>query len=48
MAKLSKRFKKVTDGVDPLSDLAAAADYRAHLAQVYTGRALAAAFARAA
>lgn len=31
---------KVTDGIEPLEDLHAAADYRAHLARVYTVRAV--------
>ncbi|MBM2803275.1 MAG: Xanthine dehydrogenase family protein subunit [Deltaproteobacteria bacterium] len=38
----------VSDGVDPLEDLHAGADYRAHLARVYTGRAIQAAAKRAA
>lgn len=38
-----KAAAAIADGVEPLSDLAAAADYRAHLAKVYAARALAAA-----
>jgi len=38
----------VSDGVDALDDLHTAADYRAHLARVYTGRAIQAAAKRAA
>jgi carbon-monoxide dehydrogenase medium subunit len=33
--------QQVTDGVEPLSDLSAAADYRLHLARIHTARALA-------
>ena len=32
--------ERVADGIDPLEDLHAAADYRAHLARVYTFRAI--------
>lgn len=45
-ATLAEASRVVTDGVDPLSDLYAAADYRAHAATVYTRRALEAALAR--
>lgn len=38
----------VSDGVEPLEDLHAAADYRAHLARVYTARAIQAALKNAA
>jgi len=38
---------KITDGIDPLEDLHAAADYRAHLARIYTARAIQAAARRA-
>ena len=38
----------VTDGIEPLEDLHAAADYRAHLARVYTARAIREALKRAA
>jgi carbon-monoxide dehydrogenase medium subunit len=37
----------VTAGIDPLEDLHAAADYRAHLARVYTARAIKEALKRA-
>jgi len=39
--------QKAADGVDPLNDLYAQADYRAHVARVYTRRALEAALGRA-
>lgn len=38
----------VSGGIDPLEDLHAAADYRAHLARVFTGRAIQAALKNAA
>jgi carbon-monoxide dehydrogenase medium subunit len=37
---------KAADGVDPLGDIFASAEYRAHLARVYTKRALAKASSR--
>ncbi len=46
-ASLAEAAKLVNRGVDPLSDIFAAADYRAHVAQVYTRRALEAALAGA-
>ncbi|MBI3666427.1 MAG: hypothetical protein HY236_09440 [Acidobacteria bacterium] len=46
-ATLAEAAQKAADGVDPLSDLYAAADYRAHVTRVSTRRALEAALARA-
>lgn len=43
---IRKAAAVVTDGVEPLSDLHASAPYRAHLARVYTARALSEALAR--
>ena len=44
---IRKAAAVVADGVDANSDLHASADYRAHMARVYTARALAAALSRA-
>ncbi len=44
---IRKASAVVADGVDANSDLYASADYRAHMARVYTARALAAAVSRA-
>lgn len=46
-AAIQQASKQAASGVDPLSDLHASADYRAHLAAVYTKRALEAALVRA-
>ena len=46
-AGLAEASKLVTDGVEALSDVYAGSDYRAHVARVYTRRALEAALARA-
>ena len=46
-AALGEAAGKATDGVEPLADLYAAADYRAHVTRVSTRRALEAALARA-
>ena len=45
---VGKAAAAVADGVDANSDLFASADYRSHMAQVYTARALTRALARAA
>ena len=45
-ADIAKASAAVTDGVDANSDLFASADYRRHLAQVYTARALKQALSR--
>jgi aerobic carbon-monoxide dehydrogenase medium subunit len=45
---IAKAAAAVTDGVDANSDLFASADYRRHLAQVYTARALKQALSRSA
>jgi carbon-monoxide dehydrogenase medium subunit len=45
-ADLQKASALVAEGVEPLSDLHASAEYRAHLARVYAMRALAAAVSR--
>ena len=47
-ADIQKAAALVADGIDANSDLHASADYRKHLARVYTGRALAAASSRTA
>ncbi len=45
-ATIAKAAALATNGVEPSGDIFASADYRAHLARVYVGRALAAAVAR--
>ena len=46
-ATLAEASRLAAEGVEPLSDVYAAADYRAHVARVHTRRALEAALARA-
>ncbi len=46
-SSLAEAARLATDGVEPLSDVYAASDYRAHVARVSTRRALEAALARA-
>jgi aerobic carbon-monoxide dehydrogenase medium subunit len=45
-AAIETAAQKAADGVDPLSDIHASAEFRAHLARVLTKRALALAFSR--
>jgi carbon-monoxide dehydrogenase medium subunit len=45
-ATVQQAAERVADGVEPLSDIHASADYRAHLARVFTARALRQAAAR--
>ena len=42
---LEQAASKVTDGIDPLEDINGSKEYRAHLARVYTVRAILAALA---
>lgn len=48
LADIQKAAAVVAEGVDPNSDLHASAEYRAHLARIYTSRALASALSRTA
>ncbi len=45
-ALIKQAAQKAADGVDAMSDLHASSEFRAHLARVYTARALEAAFSR--